>query len=181
MNLVIGRSYRMAQYVGQLKTIEEGNRVTLQINDKVWTGVPVRDLVELPGYAKVDQVAEPPKTSEERAIEKARSYKPTIRVAAEGYIRVSYREDKYALLEAHFESIGLKPPAGIQPVDEHARGGVTRTFGVSFQGHFPLSTPLSFFGDYSPFVRDGEYEIGITEFCKDCIASGMPVRFKGDA
>lgn len=108
----------------------------------------------------------------------ARNYVPTPKFHSEGYVRVSYREDKAALLEAHFESIGQRPPAGIEPIDEHSKGGVTRTWGVTFAARFPLSTPLSFFGDYEPVVKKKHFEIGVTEFCKDCIAGGVPLKFK---
>lgn len=179
MELVIGRSYRMAQYVGQLKSIEEGNRVTLQINDKLWPGIPVRDLVELSGYAAAPPL--PKIAPKSRAFTSAKikcqhhSYKG---LELQGYLVAHLIEEKADKFFAeYFEITGVELKRESKNVSVRPEGSATWANALHFffcpGAEIPTNLPV----EISQF-QDGRIGIcqqGATEFCWQLIMEGFRV------
>lgn len=130
-------------------------------------------------WVSYSDVSDLPLTPYQKQIACAKAIKVSPVLAPKGaWVYVSYREDKLELLEAYLGAAGVSVPAGIEPIDEGARGGTTRTFGVSFHSYLPIDTPKTFFGDEQPYLDKGMYIVGTTQFALDMLAGGAELRYK---
>ena len=178
MDLVIGRSYRMAQYVGQLQEID-GDKVTLLINDKFWAGIPARDLVELPGYAAAP--APPRVAPKSKAFSRAKqkcqshSFKGTELV---GYLHANLIEEQAEKFFAEYAEVtGVVLTRESKNVTVRPEGSATWANALQFYfcpgAEIPTGLPV----EISQFAdgRIGVVQQGATEFCWQLIMEGFRI------
>jgi hypothetical protein len=178
MDLVIGRSYRMAQYVGQITAIE-GDRVSMRIGDKLWERVPVRDLAELSGYSK--PAALPKVAPKSRAFTSAKqkcqrhSYKG---LELSGYLQANLIEERADKFFAEYEEVtGVKLTRESKNVTVRPEGSATWANALQFYfcpgAQIPQNLPveISQFSD----GRIGIVQQGATEFCWQLIMEGFRI------
>ena len=176
MELVIGRSYRMAQYVGQLQEIE-GDKVTLLINDKFWQNIPTRDLVELPGYAAAPPLPRiaPKSKAFSRAKQKCQSCSfKGIELA--GYLHANLIEEKAEkFFDEYFEVTGVRLTRESKNVTVRPEGAATWANALQFYFCPGALIPTNLPVEISQFSdgRVGVVQLGATEFCWQLIMEGF--------